>query len=198
MRPTVAQMSMWEAIVGRGAMRHFSAGELIARHGDRSAHCFAILEGDAVVSMVSSKGATVVLGRRGPGTLVGELAALTGTPRSGNVTAESQVSAAAVSAALFDELLTQRPDLAVSELRRLAAEYRTLSERLAVRSEHVSTRIVALLTTHAETTGERVFRSTREELAGWVGATREAATRSLRELEAEGMVILRRGAVELA
>ena len=58
-------------------------------------------------------------------------------------------------------------------------------------------RVMQLLETNADESGNPVFRSTREELAGWVGATREAVIRTLRELEAEGRVALRRGAVEL-
>lgn len=54
-----------------------------------------------------------------------------------------------------------------------------------------------VLAANAEVTGDPLLRSTREELAGWVGATREAVTRTLRLLESQGEVALSRGGVRL-
>jgi CRP-like cAMP-binding protein len=48
-----------------------------------------------------------------------------------------------------------------------------------------------------EETGEMTFRSTREELASWVGATREATARMLQKMQADGVVRLSRGSVEI-
>ena len=65
-----------------------------------------------------------------------------------------------------------------------------------LRSEDLRRRLEALLATHVEETGEMTFRSTREELAGWVGATREATTRMLQQMQADCIVRLSRGSVE--
>lgn len=149
------------------------------------------------MTATSSRGSTVVLARRGPGAVVGEQAALDGAPRSATVLAETDVVAVVLAAAELEALLREEPDLALAELRRLSAQLRELTERYALRGEELRVRVLQLLTTNARETGDPVFRSTREELAGWVGATREAVIRTLRELEADRLVALRRGAVEL-
>ena len=190
-------MGMWDAVAARGTEVRFSAGDVLMHRGEVSRHCYAIRQGEVLVTASSSQGATVVLARRGPGTVMGELAALDGAPRSATVRAVTEVVADVLSAADLETLLREQPDLAVAELQRLSRQMRQLTERYALRSEELRTRLLELLSTNLAEQGDPVFRSTREELAGWVGATREAVIRTLREMEAEGHVTLRRGAVEL-
>ncbi len=64
-----------------------------------------------------------------------------------------------------------------------------------MRNEDLRARVVDFLSTHLQETGERSVGLTRQELADWVGVTREAATRTLRQLEQEGVVALGRGHV---
>lgn len=190
-------MTIWDAVVDRGSEVRFSAGAVLLQHGETTRHCYAIREGDVLVTAASSRGSTVVLARRGPGTVIGEQAALDGEPRSATVRAITDVTAVLLAAPQLEAVLRDQPDLAVAELRRLSRQLRDLTERFALRGEEVKVRVMNLLETNARETGDPVFRSTREELAGWVGATREAVIRTLRELESDGLVTLRRGAVEL-
>jgi CRP/FNR family cyclic AMP-dependent transcriptional regulator len=128
--------------------------------------------------------------------VVGEQAALDGQRRSATVRAVTDVVALVLTSHELEALLLERSDHALVEVKRLASQMRDLTERFALRGEDLQVRILNVLATNAAETGDPVFRSTREELAGWVGATREAVIRSLRELESEGRVRLRRGAVE--
>ena len=73
-------MGMWDAVAARGTEVRFSAGDVLMHHGEVSRHCSAIRLGEVLVTASSSQGATVVLARRGPGTVIGELAALDGAP----------------------------------------------------------------------------------------------------------------------
>ena len=139
----------------------------------------------------------MVLARRGPGALVGEQSALDGEPRSATVTAVTDVTAVVLTGEELEALLREHPELALAEIRRLSRQMRELTERYAIRSEDLRVRLLRLLETNAEETGDPIFRSTREELADWVGATREATIRALRDLEAGGAVSLARGTVEL-
>ncbi|NOX30195.1 MAG: Crp/Fnr family transcriptional regulator [Actinobacteria bacterium] len=190
-------MSMWDAIASRGTEVTFAAGDVLLRHGDLGRHCYAIREGLVLVTATSSQGSTVVLGRRGPGSVLGELAALEGAPRSATVRATTDVTAIVLQANDLEDLLREEPELAIAEVRRLSRQLRALTERYAMRSEELRTRLASLLVTHAVETDDPVFRSTREELAGWIGATREATIRALRDLENQGSISLRRGAVEI-
>jgi CRP-like cAMP-binding protein len=188
---------MWEAAITRGREVHFAAGEALIHHGDAARHCYVIRSGEVLVTATTSRGATVVIARRGPGSIVGELGALDGAQRTATVRAISDVLAVVLSEADLEGLLRDHPDFAVAEVRRLSRQLRELTERYSARNEELNMRVVKLLRTHTEATGDPVFRSTREELAGWVGATREAVTRALTELAAEGVVELGRGSVEL-
>jgi CRP/FNR family transcriptional regulator, cyclic AMP receptor protein len=188
---------MWEAVAARGRQVTFAPGDVLLHHGEISRHCYAIRSGDVLVTATSTQGSTVVLARRGPGTVIGEIGALDGSPRSATVNARTEVTAVVLTADEFEELLRDEPELALAEIKRLSRQFRDLTERYSVRSEELRMRLLQLLETHARETGDPVFRSTREELAGWVGATREAVIRALRELEDEGKVALDRGSVAL-
>lgn len=187
----------WAAVDARGTEVRFDAGAVLLRRGEATRHCYAIREGEVLVTAASSQGATVVLARRGPGTVIGDLAALDGEPRSATVHAATDVVVVVLSAEQLEALFHEQPALALAELRRLSRQLRALTDRYTSRSEELRTRVVQLLSTHAAESGDPVFRSTRQELASWVGASREATIRVLRELEAGGQIALRRGAVEL-
>ncbi|MGB3186745.1 MAG: Crp/Fnr family transcriptional regulator [Ornithinimicrobium sp.] len=189
--------ALWRAIAGRGTTVRVRAGTSMLYHGDGGTHCYAVIAGEVVVSTTTSQGATVVLGRRGPGSVIGELAALNAAPRSATATARTDVTAVTLKAGEFELLLRERPDLAIAELRRLARQLRNLSDRYTVRNEDLRARIISFLSTHLEETGEYCIGLTRQELADWVGVTREAVTRTLRHLEREGLVALSRGSVRV-
>ncbi|MGB7424425.1 MAG: Crp/Fnr family transcriptional regulator [Ornithinimicrobium sp.] len=195
--PTLAPAgdALWRAIAGRGTTVRVRAGTVMLHHGEGGTHCYAVVSGEVLVSTTTRQGATVVLGKRGPGNVLGELAALDVAPRSATATARTDVTAVTLTASELEKLLRDRPDLAIAELRRLGRQLRTLTERYTLRNEDLRTRIVGFLFTHLEETGERSLRLTRQELADWVGVTREAVTRTLRELERERLVSLSRSTV---
>ena len=187
--------ALWRAIAGRGTTVRIAAGAPMLHHGEGGTHCYALVAGEVLVSTTTSQGSTVVLGRRGPGSVVGELAALDAAPRSATVRAHTDVTAVALSSRELEMLLREQPDLAITQLRRLSRQLRDLTERYTMRNEDLRARVVDFLSTHLQETGERSVGLTRQELADWVGVTREAATRTLRQLEQEGVVALGRGHV---
>lgn len=186
-----------ECFACAGRPVEYRRGEVVLHEGEEGDHCVAIIRGDLLVTTSSSTGATVVLARRRPGDFIGELSLLDGVPRSARVVATTDVEARRMNAQELEQLLLSQPDLALEEIRRLAAEVRSLSRRVTGRSEELRVRVLDMLHLQTEVTGEAVFRSTREELAGWVGATREAVSRTLTDLQAEGLVVLGRGQVRL-
>ena len=185
------------AIEHRCPVKVFDPGNTLMRHGETSRTCFLIISGTVLVTTQSTQGATMVLSRRGPGHLVGELAALEGAPRSATVTATTRVTTRCVSTSELHALLHEHPDWAIALLCELSAQLRSLTERYALRSEDLRRRLGDVLVANLDETDDSAFRSSRDELAAWVGATREATTRMLRTLEAEGLVELGRGFVRV-
>lgn len=189
--------AMGDAIASRGRLVRFAVGDILLRQGEAGTHCYAITSGEVLVSATTSAGSTVVLGRRSAGAVIGEMAALDPAPRSATVTARTDLVAVMLTAGELEELLLDQPALAVAELKRLVLQLRSLTERYAVGGAALRTRIVTLLETHRAESGVATLRSTRSELAGWLGASREAVSRVLHDLEADGVVRLARNSVAL-
>lgn len=167
---------VWRAVEDRGYPVEFQCGEALMHQGSTGRSCYAIVSGTTLVTATSTQGATLVLGRRLRGSLVGDLAALEGAPRSATVTAKDDVTSIKLNSEDLHEIIRQHPDWSIQLL------------------QH---RLLEVLVANYEESGDPVFRSTREELAGWVGATREAVVRSLQRMKSDGIVDLGRGTVRL-
>lgn len=190
-------MTLWAAITEAGTAVRFEPGEALVRHGERGTSCYAVIEGEVIVTATSRQGSTVVLRRQGPGAVIGDLAALEGGSRSATVVARTSVNALALTEEQFRSLISENPELALNEMRRLALQVTSLTERILVRGDELQSRIAQILLANVDETGDQSFRSTRQELADWVGATREAVTRALKDLERLELLRLSRGAVEI-
>ena len=113
------------------------------------------------------------------------------------MTAKDDVTSIKLNWEDLHEIIRQHPDWSIQLLQHFAGRIRILSERFALRSEDLQHRLLEVLVANYEESGDPVFRSTREELAGWVGATREAVVRSLQRMKSDGIVDLGRGTVRL-
>ena len=94
-------------------LRHFSAGDLIIRHGDAGRSMFILVEGVLEV-MVPAKDSdsTVKVGRVRPGEFFGEMSLLTGLPRSATVIAAASAVVFEISKDNIKPLLDSRPEIA--------------------------------------------------------------------------------------
>lgn len=180
----------------RGRPVRFRAGQAMLREGETDGTVLAIEEGRAKVTLLAPTGRDVLLAWKVPGDLVGEYAALDGRPRAASVTAVEPVTALALTARAFLEFLDARPHVAVSMLRQLAGQLRqagrdSLDREASDVTTRVARRLVDLAERHGEFNGGCLAVSlhlSQDELASWVGATREAANRALGELRASGCV----------
>lgn len=99
--------------IGAGALvQHYGAGERIVAQGDPGDSLFLIRQGKAVVSYRDEQQAEREVARLSRGEFFGEMALLTGEPRSANVTAVEDVEALVLSKEALQELLQRRPALA--------------------------------------------------------------------------------------
>ncbi len=106
----------------------YRQGETIIREGAQGDEMYFLESGR--VQVVRRQGArALLLAELGAGDVVGEMALLTGKPRSATVSAVSDVDLWAMSQADFDELLAAHPNLAL-------ALSRLLSERLQATDAH--------------------------------------------------------------
>jgi CRP-like cAMP-binding protein len=180
-----------------GGRRRYGVGEALFLEGDRAGEVLLLLSGEVKISVGSTEGREVILDVLEPGSLIGELSAIDGEPRSATVMALSPVEVLAVAAEPFNGFLNRHPEV----LRRLLLE---VIRRLRVRVRHqlefgagdALGRICARLAELADRYGQDekdggvAIRSpvSQSELAAWTGLSREAVVKALRALRQLGWI----------
>src|SRR5918995_4323940 len=184
-----------DALTTAGVRRSYGAHVTLVHQDDDAGPVVVLLGGRAKISF-SEGGREAILGVVGPGELIGELAAIERSPRSTTVTTLEPVDALVIPRSDFLGLLDRRPRIAVAILhvvaRRLRyadaqrAQYATLdvAGRLAQRLLELSDRF------GVEQKGGIEIRLplSQEELASWVGASREAVSKAFGLLRTLGIV----------
>lgn len=186
----------WQALAVRGRHRKMARGSTLFAQGERTGAVAILVDGRLKIARVTDDGTEALLAVRGPGDLVGELAALDGRPRSASVTALEPASLLVVEAGVFRSWLRAYPDVALRLLAVLAGRLRDAD---IVRAEFPATdvtarlarRLLQLAAQYGEPDGDTVridLPVTQDDLAGWVGASREAVAKGMRRLRDAGAV----------
>ena len=180
----------------RGRQRHWPRGATLFTEGAPSDVVIIVLSGRVKVYSLTEAGAEVVLAVRGSGSLLGDLAAIDGRPRSASVTALEPVDALVLTAAAFTEYLESTPRVTLVLLRMLTGRLRDADRKRVEFGAHDTLgRVARRLVELAERFGERApdgvritVPFTQDELAGWVGSSREAVTKALSRLRTRGYI----------
>ena len=182
-------------LLAAGTPRHYRSGEVVFHVGEPATFVVVIVDGLAKVTAPAPGGTEAVLSLRGPGDVVGELAALEddAARRTATVRALEPVRCRIVRAGEFHEVLDEHPDIAVELLRMVSSRLRSADRRIVEFGAYDTTRRVANLLAGM---AERVDRPGRlqpialsqDDLAGMVGASRESVVRALTTLRALGLV----------
>jgi CRP-like cAMP-binding protein len=192
------------ALHARGTPRQFRAGVALFHEGDPSDWVLLVERGRVKVAAVTADGKDVVLALRGPGDLVGELAALDGLPRSATATALDAVDARVVHADAFRGFLVEHPHAALLLLRTVCHRLRDSDRR---RVEFVALdaagRVARMLVELADKFGTPGVDGsvhidlpiTQDDLAGWTGSSREAIAKALSALRSRGLVATSRRSI---
>lgn len=192
-----------ETLRARGTVRQFARGVAIAHAGQIGDRVLIITSGHVRIARVTEDGRDVLLAVRGPGDLIGEQSAIDGEPRSATITALGPVQALALGNADFLTFLTATPAASLYVMRLLAARLRDAdAKRVGYTAQDVVGRLAARLCELSDRFGEQTPEGvridlplTQEDLAGWVGASREATARALGQMRDLGWVSTARRAV---
>jgi len=186
-----------QADFARGSRRRpWRRGEVLCREGDDSDWVAVIEAGRVKASCHTANGTEVVLAVRGPGSLLGELAAVDAQPRSATVIALEPVTALVMPPREFQAYLAAHGRVAVLLMRLLADRLRDADrKRIEFGAQDTKGRVAARLVELAERFGAPVADGvqialplSQDELAGWVGSSREAVSKALGSLRAAGWV----------
>jgi CRP/FNR family transcriptional regulator, cyclic AMP receptor protein len=181
-----------------GAFRRYPRRAVLFVEGDPGTFVVLVLDGRAKIVATTPDGTEVVLSIRGPGDLVGELAAIDveGAPRMASVIALEPIACRVLTTSEFVSFLEVHPDAAMALLRTVAARMRD-SERRRVEfgaydtARRLAGLLVELSGTHGRITAEGIHVEmplSQQELAGLVGCSRESVARALIALRARGLV----------
>lgn len=181
-------------LVGHARWIDAAADHLVADFEDATTDVFFIVQGAVRVLLRTPDGEhTQILGDRGAGDLVGEMAAIDDVPRSARIEALVRTRICAVSAKAFKELLRDSHPTCLRLLRLLTARIRAHNQRLLEFTALTTRWKVAaelLRLSRPKPDGSLVLSppETQEELAARVGARRETVSRGLKRLERDGLI----------
>jgi CRP/FNR family cyclic AMP-dependent transcriptional regulator len=173
-----------------GRERRFDAGVAIFHEGDDAGSVIVLLAGRTKLTVPNTTGREVIVAVRGPGDLLGELAALVDAPRAATVATIEPVEALIVSGSAFASFLEGHSRVALVILRLVAERLLYADLQQAQFATHdvvgrVAHRLVEL-TERFGVEGENGIvldvPLSQEELAGWTGASREAVNKALQVL----------------
>ena len=184
------------AFRGAGHERAYGPNVTLVHEGDDAGPVIVLLRGQVKIVKLAEGGREAIVAVRGEGDLVGELAAIDGGPRSTSVTTLGPVEVLLVPRSEFTALLEQRPRMALVILRMVAARLRYAGAQQAQLGTHdVVGRLAQRLLELSERFGVRGERGieielplSQEELASWIGASREAVSKAFKVLRSARIV----------
>ncbi len=192
-----------DALMKAGRRRRYSRGATLFEEGDQSDRVVVVLTGRVKVSSFADSGKETILAVREAGELIGELSTIDGQPRSATAMAVDTVDALLIPAAEFLAFLSANPRLGPLLLQLLSRRLRESDrKRIEFGTIDAPGRVAMHLLQLAEQYGERSSEGIRitlplsqQELAAWLGLSREAVGKALREFRTRGWLHTRRRAI---
>lgn len=186
-----------EAIAGLCIARRLEAGQTLFVKGDPGDALYAIRRGQIRIATGSDDGQRRTLNVLGSGDVFGEVALLDGRPRTASAVASEPTDLLVVLRRDFLAMIERRPAVAVQVIELLCARIRWMSERTEEASFlPLDRRLVRRLIGLADDYGDEIAIS-QDELAAFVGATRESVNRQLQIWKRSGLIALGRGRIRI-
>ncbi len=181
--------------------RPYRSGEIIFSQGDAGDALHGIVRGKVRISAGDADGREVFFNILGAGDTFGEIALLDGGARTATATAMVASELLSIARAAFFATLEREPRLAL-ELLRLCGERLRWTSGLAEDAAlleapaRLARRLLLLGEAHGEPDARGiVLRLSQEDLASFLGVTRQLVNQYLQEWKQRGWVDLGRGAV---
>lgn len=176
-----------DALLALARRQRVRRNQPILRAGAAGDGVVIVLEGRVKLVAFGVDHREVVLGIRGPGELIGEMAALAGQRRTASAIAVDDVEAGYLGADELRTFLIEHPQVALVLIRTLVHRLAEADrDRIDLATQdsvgRVAKRLVELAAEHGTPHGDgtRIQLSlTQDELASWTGATRETVSRAL-------------------
>lgn len=190
-----------ERIAGLAVQRSYRNGEIIFSQGDPGDALYAVVTGKIRISAGAADGREISLNIMEPGDTFGEIALLDGGTRTASATATVASELVSIRRDHFIGMVEREPRVAL-ELLRLCGERLRWTSGLVEDAAllNASARLAKRLLSLGQLHGQRsktglTLRISQEDLATFLGVSRQVVNQYLQGWKARGWVMLGRGAV---
>ena len=178
----------------------YSAREILFFQEDPGDALYMIEEGSVEISVMAANGRKLSLNVMRPNEMVGEIAVLDGGPRTATATVMEPSTLLRVTRPALLKLMREHPEVAANLLAMLCIRLRwtsQLAEDLGLLGiqERLARRLMILHRKFSDNRGE--LHLCQNELADFLGATRESTNKVLRAWRADGLVDMSRGTLRI-
>ena len=184
--------------------RRAGRGEVLFSQGDPGDALFGLISGKVHVTATAADGRQALLNILEPGETFGEIALLDGMPRTASAIAVDDSDLLVIARTGFLQLLAADPELARHLLEALCARLRWTTEMLEDNTflavpARLAKRILHLLAVHADRGDgdENLLSISQEELASFLGVSRQIVNRTLQEWRQAGHIEVLRGRIRV-
>ena len=186
-----------EAIAVLCVYRRLDKEETLFLKGDAGDALYAVRRGQVRIGTGNTSGRRLTLNLLGPGDVFGEVALLDGRPRTADAVAVEATELYTVRRRDFLDLLVKKPAVAIQIIELLCERVRWMSAQMEERDLlPLETRLAHRLVALSEDYGSELHVS-QEELAIFVGASRESVNRQLQTWRRQGWIELSRNRIRV-
>jgi EAL domain-containing protein (putative c-di-GMP-specific phosphodiesterase class I) len=132
--------------------RLYKAGDIIIRQGDLGASAFIIEKGRVEISILKPNGQEVVVGTRGPGAMIGEMAIIDSAPRTATVKASENCELLEITKEDFSARLKKADPVLRMTMQVILTRFRDTLARANIEHDFDSIRAEAAELSYAEET----------------------------------------------
>jgi CRP/FNR family cyclic AMP-dependent transcriptional regulator len=192
----------FDRVVALSAQRTYRNEEVVFSQGERGDSLYAIVTGRIRISTGTADGKERFLNIMEAGETFGEIALLDGGPRTGTATAIAPSELVSIRREPLFALLEREPRLALELLRLCGERLRWTSAQVEDAFLDAPARLAKRLLTLSGQRGERgrdgvTLQISQEDLAAFLGLSRQIVNQHLQSWKSKGWVDLGRGAVTL-
>lgn len=181
-----------ELLVSHSRVVNFKKNSILMSEGETGESLYIIETGSVRIYVSDEQGAEMTIFVQGPGSYIGEISLLDGSPRTASVVALEQTKVLMISKASFFECVSKNPQIAFRIIQSVTQRLRKATDdlrNLALKSvyQRLAYKLMELST---EQNGKRELprKYSQQELANMVGASREMVGKILAELNCGGYI----------
>ncbi|QTS86316.1 Crp/Fnr family transcriptional regulator [Ectopseudomonas khazarica] len=191
-----------QTLLQMARVQRLDAGQRLFRRGDRPSGLYAVVEGAVRVGAIGENGKEALLTLVEPPYWFGEISLFDGLPRTHDAFAESASTLLLLPQAELLALLERQPqhwrDFALLMSHKLRLAFIALEDMsLLPAAPRLARRLLLIAENYGESEPRRVLHLAQEQLALMLSLSRQTTNQILKELEAQGVVRLTYGEIEI-